>query len=377
MELEKKNNYKESLNIVGSLSTLFTESDTAPFLYYRIAEKLFCESFKAQNRSRSDVSVDATHGEFGIGLKTFLHQKGSTFQKVAEFNAISQKYKGMNDFDTIIYISEARNNRLLTTSSLYDSKRLIYHLVTRLRDEFRIYETDMPTIDIQSIKESEVKNNRGVILFKDGANEYGFNTSKSTLFKRFCLNDISPLDQFEVKVLSDPLSKLRECFQKHLSYEKKKTIGVNFVYLPLYSTRKDSYGEVPEKSGLNQWNAAGRVRDANEVYIPVPSFIHQNAPGFFPDNNEFEFFIELPNGKKLDAKLCQEGSKGLMSNPNKALGRWLLRDVFKMEEGVLINKDILLEKGIDSVYVEKINDRNYVIDFAGIGKYEDFVNSFN
>ena len=42
----------------------------------------------------------------------------------------------------------------------------------------------------------------------------------------------------------------------------------NFIILPLYSVRDNN---VPTKSGLNQWNAAGRKRHPNEVYIPIPS----------------------------------------------------------------------------------------------------------
>ena len=36
-----------------------------------------------------------------------------------------------------------------------------------------------------------------------------------------------------------------------------------------------------EKSGLNQWNAGGRPRHSDEVYIPIPSEIHKNFQGFF------------------------------------------------------------------------------------------------
>jgi len=33
-----------------------------------------------------------------------------------------------------------------------------------------------------------------------------------------------------------------------------------------------------DKSGLNQWNARGRDRNPNEVYIPIPAEIHKNFP---------------------------------------------------------------------------------------------------
>ena len=50
--------YENSLKIIGSLSNLFSNS-TTPYLYYRIAEKIFCNSFFANDLSRGDVALDA------------------------------------------------------------------------------------------------------------------------------------------------------------------------------------------------------------------------------------------------------------------------------------------------------------------------------
>ena len=66
----RKKEYKRNLELIGSLSNLFSESDV-PFLHYRIAETLFCKSFDAEDLSRSDLSADAKKGEIGIGIKTF------------------------------------------------------------------------------------------------------------------------------------------------------------------------------------------------------------------------------------------------------------------------------------------------------------------
>lgn len=48
-------------------------------------------------------------------------------------------------------------------------------------------------------------------------------------------------------------------------------------------------------------------------------------------------------------KICQEDGKALMSNPNKDLGKWILRDVLHVEEGHLITYEDLLKIGIDSI----------------------------
>jgi len=73
------------------------------------------------------------------------------------------------------------------------------------------------------------------------------------------------------------------------------------------------------------------------------------------------------------AKLCQENSKALMTNPNKALSDWLLRKVLKLQEGELLTYDRLKLLGIDSVRITKIADDKYRIDFAKIDSFEEFV----
>ena len=62
-----------------------------------------------------------------------------------------------------------------------------------------------------------------------------------------------------------------------------------------------------------------------------------------------------------------------MSDPNKALGKWLLRDVLKLEYGELLTIQILEKYGIDSVRIDKIDAENYEINFAKIKAYDDFI----
>ena len=60
--------YQSYLQTVGALSSLFSDSPV-PYLYYRVAERIFCRSFNALDLSRSDVSADAKKNDLGIGLK--------------------------------------------------------------------------------------------------------------------------------------------------------------------------------------------------------------------------------------------------------------------------------------------------------------------
>ena len=81
----------------------------------------------------------------------------------------------------------------------------------------------------------------------------------------------------------------------------------------------------------------------------------------------------LPNGNELSAKLCQAGSKALMSNPNLELGKWLLREVINLKEKELLTFEKLQVIGIDSVEVYKVSDKVYKIDFRPTGTYDEFV----
>ena len=357
--------YQNSLTTIGSLSNLFSDSKI-PYLYYRVAEKLFCNSFNAQDLSRSDVALDAIKNNTGIGLKTFLANNDKTFQKVAEFNKDKFLYEHKKDSDIIAIISTLRNKRIQFVENLHNVENSIYHCITRSENNFKIYEESMDYIDIENIVDiKRLKNN---IKFNDNIHEYSFNISKSTLTKRFITNKY--LKEFDVKILTNPLDDIKKCFSsKALMYDSNNMIE-STIYLPLYGNNKKVY----ERSGLNQWNAKGRLRDINEVYIPIPSKIHKKKPNFFPSRDK-PFNIELPTGKILKSKVCQDGSKALMSYSNKELEEWLLRDVLSLSEGELLSYNKLQEIGIDSIRIDKINDNNFKISFASINSYENFINN--
>lgn len=124
------------------------------------------------------------------------------------------------------------------------------------------------------------------------------------------------------------------------------------IFLPLYSY-KDGRKHVFEKSGLNQWNAEGRKRNLNEAYIPIPTDIYTYFNDFFPKRSEAFLLVTATSRKKMSAKACQEGAKGLMTNPNSDLGEWILRDVLNIPIGELVTYEMLNEIGIDSVCIQK------------------------
>jgi hypothetical protein len=365
----QKKEYVELLKVVGSLSNLFSESPV-PYLYYRAAENIFCRAFDADNLSRGDVSADAAKNGLGIGLKTFLHMNGQTFQKVAEFNKGMSQYHTADPRDIVEIICKQRNERINFTKRAHDLNDMIYHLVTRDLGVFRIYEEHMDLVDLSSIR--EIKQTNNIIYFRDNFHEYKFNLSKSTLYKKFITD--KPIYEFEVDILDDPYSFLLERKGTDIEIITQQEETYEHIYLPLYSTRD---GEVHKGSGLNQWNAGGRPRHEDEVYIPIPKWIHEKFPGFFPyqlgsGRPGTPFTLELPNGRKLTAKVCQENGKALMSNPNRELGHWLLRRVLQVPPGKLVTYEMLENVGIDSVIVTKLSDDHFRIDFAAIGSFAEF-----
>jgi hypothetical protein len=229
------NYYKHMLNIVGSLTGLFSDSEV-PYLYYRVSENLFCKVFNAKNLSRSDVSVDASFDNIGIGIKTFVNGNGKSFQKIAEFNKDNISFRNLSSVEIIKKVAFLRNERIKTTKRIYKLDSMIYHCIIRLPGEIKFFECPMDIIEIDKIK--EIKLNKNTLLFKDTKNEYSFNISKSTLYKRFITKNI--IDSVKVEILKDPFDVLEKKFEKVKQiYYKTKITNKPFIILPLYSIKKD------------------------------------------------------------------------------------------------------------------------------------------
>lgn len=371
---EQQERYKDLLKVTGSISRMYSDN-VVPYLYYRAAENIFCKAFDAENLSRGDVSADASKNDLGIGLKTFLHSNGNTLQKIAEFNKGATDYQTLDPRDIVESISKMRNERIEFTKRAHGLNQMIYHLVTRQKERFNIFEEDMDLIDLSSIRITKTDNNN--IYFNDKFHEYKFDRSKSTLSKRFTTK--KPIVYFDVKIMDDPYNFLLNSIPKTTSLVAAEEMADystlnDYIYLPLYSTRTK---EVHRASGLNQWNAKGRTRHPDELYIPIPIWIHRRFSGFFPfdlkSGKEGEpFKLELPDKTVIDAKICQANGKALMSNPNRALGNWLLRKVLRIKPGQKVKYQDLENIGIDSVIISKVSDSYFRIDFTGLGSFEKF-----
>jgi hypothetical protein len=369
IDIDNNGNYLKLLSAVSKLSGLFSES-AVPFINYRVAENIFCRSFDAGNLSRSDTAFDANYNSVGVGLKTFVCNGNSSTEKVAEFNSLSRTLKDFKGKALALKLGEFRNDRINLANRVYDIQDSLYHIVARKEKELLLYETDYNIIDIDNIH--SVRDSNASLQFEDGNNFYSFNYSKSTLFRKF----IIPENAFRlpIDIIEDPYSLLLELFEenKNLKTATDKLIkGENYVILPLYGLFK---GEkfIFERSGLNQWNANGRKRDFGEIYIPIPALIHLKYRNFFPKRDQ-DFTLQIPTGEVLTAKVCQENSKALMTNPNKALSDWLLRRVLQLAEGELATIEKLDKLGFDSVIIIKDEQGDFKIDIMKTDAYLNFM----
>lgn len=367
IDIENNGDYLKLLSAVSKLSGLFSES-SIPFINYRVAENIFCRSFDAQNLSRSDTAFDANYNSIGIGLKTFTCSSNNSTEKVAEFNSLSKILSTFQGKELAIKLAEFRNDRISLANRLYGVDSSLYHIVARKEKELLLFETDYEIIDIKNIH--SVKDNKASLQFEDGKNFYSFNHSKSTLFRKFLI----PQQAFRlpIDIIEDPYSLLLDLFEnKSLKPASDMLVkGENYVVLPLYGLKnKEKF--VYEKSGLNQWNAGGRKRDTGEIYIPIPIEIHKFFPSFFPVRDT-HFSLKIPTGEIFTAKVCQDNSKALMTDPNKAMSDWLLRKVLKLQEGELATIEKLDELGFDSVIITKKSNSDFEIDIMKTDSYLQF-----
>ncbi len=366
--------YKDMLLMIGSLSYVFSEGPST-YLPYRAHENIFCKYFEADNLGRYDCSVDAKKNNIGIALKTWM---GNDDQKIAEFGRYRSQFQGLSGLELVKVIAQYRNERIRITKNIHGIDSMIYHIVKRVPGSMLILEHSFDYICVDNITIINDRGNYNNTYFTDGKNTYHFSASKNTLYMLF--ENMVALDNFEVDIIDNPFESLGNLLRvistnnTAISAEvQHKADSKDQICLRLYSTGSDGIKQVYSKSGLNQWNAAGRPRNPYEVYIPYPSEDRARTSGFFPPRNKV-FELVLPDGVIIPAKVCQADGKAIMSNPNRILGEWLLSKVFELSDMTLVTYEMLEKFGIDSVVFTKLSEYCFSIDFASIGTYEEFYN---
>jgi hypothetical protein len=389
--------YEKFLEQICSMSGLYSDSKN-PYVNSRFIEKLFVYISGAQDFSRNDMSFDAkTPDGSGIGIKTFVVNSFTSQkqEKIAEFGALAAigEFQGLSEIQIARRVSEYRNARIDSDCRIYDInlEKSYYHCLVRASSSFMIHEEPYIKISEKNIKLLPIKSSpHRHIHFTDNFKTYSFNISKNTLFMQFDVSKGMNSIPKNVDVIDNVFESYLEKnligdFSFLLSKKKSKenimdmSHAKNFIILPLYSTRNH---KVPERSGLNQWNASGRERTFGEAYIPIPKEVREKFPNFLP-RAEVPFKLRIPNGRVLNVKVCQADGKALMSNPNRDLCEWLFSLIDNSEwtsRKRLIQRnpytyEDLVRIGQDSVRIEKPQRESdiYELHPMNIGSYEDFL----
>jgi hypothetical protein len=395
--------YLEKIALVAKLSPLFSDS-SIPFVHSRFAERIFCLDSGAQDLARQDISFDAKGGySEGIGVKTYVASAKTTakVEKVAEFTtyATQGKFLGLAGEALAREVALLRNKRLASDCAEVevDLGKSYYHCIVRTPGEIFFLEQDFGQINLEKIvatdkygKEAIAFLEEGHVYFKDDSHGYVFNIAKNVLYRRFdpqkgFVSSSVKLDQkYDLISLMDEIKKFVGETPSDVKELSINTSNDDFVVLPLYSSGQKT---VPLASGINQWNAKGRVRKFSEAYIPVPRDVHLARPNFFPAR-DVTFKLKLPNGAVVLSSICQDGNKALMSNPNTELCRWLFSTIdgsfaeaerrIGTESNPYTYSD-LLAIGKDSVRVRKVLGQawDYEMESAPIGSYESFIDGID
>lgn len=373
----------------------------------------------------------------GIGLKTWMNSTPS-YQKVMQLKRYKDDIMAQehNPYDMVYVISSIKNERMKSDYNRLglDENSNIYHYITRDAGSLVIQECTYPLIELDKI--TNVNRTDSSITWTDGVKNYKFTFGDSQIWQYFGdSRDSTILDKITVEIMEDPFTFLVKAYESlgpsssemgrkilskafmssgndTIAFPLDKNASDNIVecFLPLYSFRSK---EVEQKSGLNAWNAAPKnplnptPRPLNEVYIPIPREFHNKYPDFFVKNifefekmqseytgvkkfkPEIRFTLVLPNGREIPALVTQDQHKGLQSgslyeiDPNtgklfgqSALGQWLLVDVLGLDERILVTREWLAKKGIDSVRLwhKKGDYRRIYIDVAPYNSFENFMN---
>lgn len=401
--------YEELLTSMASLSGLFSASDV-PYVDSRFVEKLFVLTTGATDFGRADMSFDALlPGGIGVGVKTFVGGNGShKIEKVAEFTALAREghFHGIGKKELVLRIAEARNTRISSNVEEYgiDLENCVYHCLIRLSGGAIVHEEPYQLIDVKNMKPLTqggriatdwAAMGKGV-SFTDGRSAYSYSVSKNVLMKRFDFD--ARVGFIPLRIDPDPMALLNSLVGRPVRSSRKfaSTLsgtmvrdfdhgvkGVDYVVLPLYAPNDH---RVHPRSGINQWNASGRVRKFGEAYIKIPAEVRRRFPRFFPPRDTY-FDLLLPNGAKVHrAKVCQEGSKALMTESNIELGRWLISVIdpktHPSDFGAPVGRrrpyvySDLAAIGSDSVVISRTGSGrgvSYSAHFAPIGSFEDFM----
>lgn len=402
---KQREEYISFLKMYGSLSALFNQKSSetgAPYLDSKFQETIYARSFASQEvdigNTPHDVCSTFEDGyKVGIGIKTFLNSSPS-YQKVMQMKSSKQEIEKFNNENSkkelAKIIAVIKNNKLDADYGRLglNEEGNIYHYVTRDKGKMIIQETSYPKIDISTLKVGKLTSSS--FMFKDENKEYKYTFADSQVWMKFgTKEDTKILSEIDIDILSDPFDFLKNAFDEFQEKSADRQRNKNYTYLPLYSYKQK---KVNFKSGINAFNGAPKTKNGfhrpiAEVYIPIPKDYWRKHPFWFNPKidmrdykkykkdtglSSYRFSLHLPNGKVYPALIGQQGFKALETDPQSALGEWLLYDVLKLSKGEIVTDEKLSEVGFDSVKLwrnDPLDYSNIWIDFAHTGSFEQYM----
>lgn len=396
---EDKQEYIEYLKVFGALSGLFKETTDGinakkPYLYYRNHEKLYVRIFEVDDLTRKDSAFDAVANlddqRIGIGLKTWIHSRDKTYQKVAEFNKLAPTEISPliqeKDYEGVVKkVALIRNKRIELDKRLYNTSDDIYHFITRDDRVMNLIESEYDLIQLDEVK--LIESNGKTFIFTDGVNNYKYYASKSVLMKEFDASQEKILISIPIEEFEDPFQLLSRIALSNIEKQEEKIEKVeyeyeeNTVYLPIYSDQSfdvEDHSAFNAQMGKPKTIGSSKPRPEYEAYIPIPKWIHHVFPNYF-GVNPFDsesikaskgFHLHLPDGRIVKARNTQENGKSLQTNPQSILGTWILKDVFGLQPYEKLTMKLLNEYGVDSFKIVRIDSENYKIDLAETYAFE-------
>ncbi len=411
--------YEALVKAACRLSGLFSGASAAPYVDYRFAERLFVRCAGARDNSRRDDSFDAFVQVYeslraGVGVKTFTDRSGGRpLEKVAEFTRLArlERLAGLSPEALVRKVAELRRRRVLSDASANGVSLAgsYYHCLVRGRDGEGAYafvhEETYPLIDLHGLAPLDSQGRPldayprelagTTVHFTDGCRSYAYSTSKNVLLMRFDLHAGRRSPRIPVEPAHDPVALLLGLAGEGALWAAGQTAPPEeedrrpYVVLPLYAPKSllSASPQVGPKSGISQWSAGGRPRKFGEAYIPVPKRLHEDSrlEGFFPaaDGVCRPFRLRLPDGRDVRAKLCQEGMKALMSDPNDDLARWLYAMIDgSFEKASLRQREVGASRpytyedlevvGKDSVAVLKTDEERFELRLLPLGAARRF-----
>ena len=416
---EQREEYKDYLKMYGALSAMFNQKSSetgAPYLDSKFQETIYAKSFNSEDvdigNTPHDIRSTFGNDKVGIGIKTWLSSNPS-YQKVMQLKRYKDEinpYISEDTKDELAYtIAKIKNDRLIT-----DYKRLglkvnenIYHYVTRDRGQLTLSETSYPLVDMDKLKPGKLA--KSSFTFTDGHKKYKYTFGDSQIWMRFGPKEADTyiLEQIPIKMLENPFSFLSKAFKEYKNkdgiYVPESSLQRDYLYLPLYSYK---YKKVLENSGLNAWNSDPKSKGSTtprpeaEVYIPIPKALWRKRPYWVDPNVDMTKYAEykqktgnsnypinlhMPDGQVFPAIFAQSDFKGLQTDPQSILGKWILnvlgiqnprREKYNEPAKEIVTMSLLKKLGYDSVklwHEDPNNLREVWIDFAEYGAFERFM----